>query len=156
MNVVIKTLILMVAVSFLAVPIVSADSGGKKLFKKKCKMCHAVDKKKSGPALTAMSQDTAQLRDAITNGGKKKKMMKAYGSKLSADEIDELVAYIRSKQSDDDDDHDRKKDKKKDKKKHDKKKHDKDDHDDDDNEDDDDDKKKDKKKKHDKDDHDDD
>ena len=141
MNTIIKTLILMVAVSFMAVPIVSADSGGSKLFKKKCKACHAVDKKKSGPALTAMSQDANQLRDVITNGGKKR-MMKAYGKKLSAEEIDELVAYIRSKQGHDDDDE---------MKKHDKKKHDKKKHDDDDN----DDKKKDKKKKHDKDDHDD-
>jgi len=147
MNVTIKTLILMVAVSFMAVPIVSADSGGSKLFKKKCKACHAVDKKKSGPALTAMSQNADQLRDVITNGGKKR-MMKAYGSKLSAEEIDELVAYIRSKQGHDDDDE---------MKKHDKKKHDKKMHDDDDHEDDDEDKdkKKDKKKKHDKDDHDD-
>jgi len=149
MNLTIKTLILMVAMSFMAVPIVSADSGGSKLFKKKCKMCHAVDKKKSGPSIMMMSQDVDQLRNVITDGGKKK-MMKAYGSKFSADEIDELVAYIRSKQSDDDDDdRDRKK---KDKKKHDKKKHDRDD----DHDDDDDDRKKDKKKKHDKDDHDDD
>ena len=129
MNVIIKTLILMVAVSFMAVPIVSADSGGKKLFKKSCKMCHAVDKKKSGPALTAMSQDANQLRDVITNGGKKR-MMKAYGKKLSAEEVNELVAYIRSEQGHDDDamkKHDKKKD---DKKKDKKKKHDKDSHDD--------------------------
>ena len=142
MNVTIKTLILMVAVSFMAVPIVSADSGGSKLFKKKCKACHAVDKKKSGPALTAMSQNADQLRDVITNGGKKR-MMKAYGSKLSAEEIDELVAYIRSEQGHDDEVEMKKHDKKKD----DKKKHDDDDEDKD--------KKKDKKKKHDKDDHDD-
>jgi len=142
MNTTIKTLILMVAASFLAVPIATADSDpGKKLFKKSCKMCHAVDKKKTGPALTAMRQDADQLRDVITNGGQKK-TMKAYGKKFSAEEIDSLVAYIRSKQGHDDDDGDMKKH---DKKKHDKKKHD----------DDDDDKKKDKKKKHDKDDHDD-
>ena len=142
MNVTIKTLALMVAVSFLAVPIATADSDpGKKLFKKKCKACHAVEKKKTGPALTAMSQDAEQLRNVITNGGKKK-MMKAYGKKFSAEEIDELVAYIRSKQGHDDDDM----------KKHDKKKHDKKKHDDDDDHD----KKKHDKKKHDKDDHDDD
>jgi len=139
MNAIIKTLILMVAVSFMAVPIVSADSGGKKLFKKSCKMCHAVDKKKTGPALTAMSQEADRLRDVITNGGQKR-MMKAYGKKLSAEEIDELVAYIRSEQGHDDDEM----------KKHDKKKDDKKEHDDDDG-----DKKKDKMKKHDKDDHDD-
>lgn len=98
MKTTIKTLILMAAVSFMAVPIVAADSiDGAKLFNKKCKMCHAVDKKKSGPAIKTMSQDEAQLSDVITNGGKKR-MMKAYGKKLSADEIGALVAYIRSKQ----------------------------------------------------------
>ena len=94
----IKTLILMAAVSVMAAPVMAADSiDGAALFSKKCKMCHALDKKKSGPALTAMSQDEAQLRDAITNGGKSK-MMKAYGKKYSSNQIDALVAYIRSKQ----------------------------------------------------------
>ena len=94
----IKTLILMAAVSVMAAPVVAADSiDGAALFSKKCKMCHALDKKKGGPALTAMSQDEAQLRDIITNGGKSK-MMKAYGKKYSSDQIDALVAYIRSKQ----------------------------------------------------------
>jgi cytochrome c553 len=94
----IKTLILMAAVSVMAAPVVAADLiDGAALFSKKCKMCHALDKKKSGPAITAMSQDEAQLRDVITNGGKSK-MMKAYGKKYSSDQIDALVAYIRSKQ----------------------------------------------------------
>ncbi len=94
----IKTLILMAAVSVMAAPVVAADSIDRtSLLSKKCKMCHALDKKKSGPALTAMSQDEAQLRDVITNGGKSK-MMKAYGKKYSSDQIDALVAYIRSKQ----------------------------------------------------------
>lgn len=99
MTITTRALILMAAVSFMAVPIVAADSiDGAKLFSKKCKMCHAVDKKKSGPSIKAMSQDEAQLSDVITNGGKKKKMMKGYGKKLSADEIAALVTYIRSKQ----------------------------------------------------------
>jgi len=97
MKTTIKTLILIAAASFMAVPIVAADSiDGAKLFNKKCKMCHAVDKKKTGPAIKAMRQDAAQLRDVITNGGKG--MMKAYGKKLSADEIDALTTYIRSSQ----------------------------------------------------------
>jgi cytochrome c553 len=94
----IKTLILMAAVSVMAAPVAAADSiDGAALFNKKCKMCHALDKKKSGPALTAMSQDEAQLHNVITNGGTSK-MMKAYGKKYSSDQIDALVTYIRSKQ----------------------------------------------------------
>jgi cytochrome c5 len=81
-----------------AAPVVAAGSiDGAKLFSKKCKMCDALDKKKSGPAVKAMSQDETQLRDVITNGGKVK-MMKAYGKKFSSDQIDVLVAYIRSRQ----------------------------------------------------------
>jgi len=94
----IKTLIFMAAISIIAAPVVAADSiDGSALFNKKCKMCHKLDKDKAGPALTSMSQDEAQLRDVITNGGKKK-MMKAYGKKYSSDQIDTLVTYIRSKQ----------------------------------------------------------
>jgi cytochrome c553 len=94
----IKILILMAAVSVMAAPVVAAGSiDGAKLFSKKCKMCHALDKKKSGPAVKSMSQDEAQLRNVITNGGKSK-MMKAYGKKYSCDQIDALIAYIRSKQ----------------------------------------------------------
>ncbi len=117
MKTTIKTLILMAAVSLMAVPIVAADSiDGAKLFNKKCKMCHAMDKKKAGPAIKAMIQDADQLRDVITNGGKKK-MMKAYGKKFSGDEIDALVAYLRSSQGGDESS-------KADKKEHDKKKKD--------------------------------
>ena len=94
----IKTLILMAAVSVMAAPVVAADSiDGAALFNKQCKMCHALDKKKVGPAIKAMSQDEAQLRDVITNGGKVK-TMKAYSNKYSSDQIDALVAYIRSEQ----------------------------------------------------------
>jgi len=78
-------------------PIVAANSiDGAKLFSKKCKQCHSVDKKKAGPAIKAMSQDTTQLRDVVTNGGKG--MMKAYGKKFSVEEINALVRYMRSKQ----------------------------------------------------------
>ncbi|MBF0281713.1 MAG: cytochrome c [Zetaproteobacteria bacterium] len=69
---------------------------GATLFKKNCSMCHAVDKKKTGPALKDMSQDPARLTDVITNGSKPP--MKAFSKKFSAEEIDTLVAYIRSEQ----------------------------------------------------------
>ncbi len=95
---IIKTLVLMVAIGVMAAPVVAAGSiDGAALFNKKCKMCHALDKKKSGPSLQSMSQDEAQLRDVITNGGKKR-MMKAFGKKYSSEQIDALVAYIRSRQ----------------------------------------------------------
>jgi mono/diheme cytochrome c family protein len=94
----IKALILMAAVSGMAAPVVATNSiDGGKLFSKKCNMCHALDKRKVGPAVKSMSQDEVRLRNVITNGGKIK-MMKAYGKKFSSDQIDALVAYIRSKQ----------------------------------------------------------
>jgi len=94
----IRASILIAAVCVIAAPVVAADAiDGGKLFSKKCKMCHALDKKKVGPAITTMSEDDTWLRDVITNGGKKK-MMKAYGKTFSSDQIDALVAYIRSNQ----------------------------------------------------------
>ena len=89
---------LLAAIGLLAAPAVASESiDAAALFNKKCKMCHALDKKKSGPAITAMSQDEAQLKDVIANGGKNK-MMKAYSSSLSEDEINALVAHIRAHQ----------------------------------------------------------
>jgi mono/diheme cytochrome c family protein len=94
----IKFAMILAATGFIAAPATASDAiDGGKLFAKKCKMCHAVDKKKTGPALKAMSQDEARLRDVITNGGKNK-MMKAWGKKFSAAQIDALVAHIRSRQ----------------------------------------------------------
>ncbi len=98
MDKIIKTLILAAAISFMAAPVVAGVSiDGAKLFNKKCKMCHALNKKKAGPSIKAMSQDEVQLRDVIIKGGKKK-MMKAYGKKYSSQQVDAMVDYIRSKQ----------------------------------------------------------
>jgi len=95
-NTIIKMFILLLAAVFMAVPAMAGDSiDGAKFFSKKCKMCHAVDKKKTGPAIKSMSQDDSVLRDVISHGGKNK-MMKAYGKKFSAEEIDALVEYLRS------------------------------------------------------------
>ncbi|MDQ6997809.1 MAG: cytochrome c, partial [Mariprofundus sp.] len=71
---------------------------GAKLFSKKCKMCHAINKKKTGPSLVSMHQDESVLRDVITKGSSKKRMMKAYGKKFSPEQIEALVGYIRSVQ----------------------------------------------------------
>jgi len=72
-----------------------ADIDGPRLFKKKCAMCHAVDKKKVGPALKDMNRDPETLKVTITNG---RKAMPKFGKKLGETKIDALVKYIQSKQ----------------------------------------------------------
>jgi len=95
----IKVLTALAVLGFAVSPAMASDGiDGAKLFSKKCKMCHSVDKKKTGPALVSMNQDESILRDVITNGSSKKRMMKAYGKKFSSEQIDALVGYIRSVQ----------------------------------------------------------
>ena len=65
------------------------------LFKSKCSTCHAVDKKKMGPALKDMATDPKALRDTIANG---RNMMPKYAGKLSDEEIDALVDFIKAQQ----------------------------------------------------------
>lgn len=66
---------------------------GAKLFKKKCTMCHAINKDKTGPAVKSMNSDSEALRSAITNGQNR---MPKFGSKFSAEEIDALVIYLQA------------------------------------------------------------
>jgi len=83
-------------VGLLGTPAMASDiPDGEKIFNKKCKMCHKIDKKKIGPAVKAMNQDAEVLRSAITNG---RKSMPKYSGKLSAGEIDAVVVYLREKQ----------------------------------------------------------
>jgi len=89
-------MILISAFFGLSVQTAIADIDGSKLFKKKCAMCHAVDKKKVGPALKDMNRDPEALKATITNG---RKMMPKFGKKLDEVEIDALVKYIRSTQA---------------------------------------------------------
>lgn len=101
------------AVALLAMPLVShaqapaKDAGIEKVYLKSCKNCHGVD----GKAQTKMGKkheidsftDAAwqsrhsddEIREAITNGVKDTKM-KAYGTKLSAEQISALVQYVRA------------------------------------------------------------
>lgn len=65
------------------------------LFKQKCSLCHAMDKKKLGPAVTSMSGDAESLRQAITKG---RNAMPGFEGKLSGAEIDVLVDYLLAKQ----------------------------------------------------------
>jgi len=69
--------------------------GMQQLFKQKCSLCHAIDKKKLGPAVTAMTSDTQSLRQAISKG---KNAMPAFEDKLTKVEINGLVDYLLTKQ----------------------------------------------------------
>ncbi len=82
---------------FFSINVVSASEieSGEKLFKKKCALCHAVAKKKLGPAVNAMSPKAGILRQVIFAG---KKSMPAYGKKLTEAQIDALVKYIIANQ----------------------------------------------------------
>ncbi len=84
------------AAVFMAAPASFAGNAeaGAKLFKK-CKMCHAVDRKKMGPSVKSMSQDEAFLKLTITEG---RKRMPSFKKKFNEEEIDNLVAYLRSQQ----------------------------------------------------------
>lgn len=73
------------------------------LFKSKCSMCHGPEGKGfsaiktpdfTDPKWQASKKD-AEIMDTIKNG-KKNTMMKGFGDKLSNDEVDSLMKYIRS------------------------------------------------------------
>jgi len=94
-----KTFAIMIAAACLGLGSQAAIAGpdGAKIFKKKCKMCHAIEKKKTGPAVKDMHKDAAVLKAMVTNG---KGMMPAFGKKkkLDAEEIDAVVAYLVANQ----------------------------------------------------------
>jgi len=96
MNNVIKILAAVAVAGLLATPAIASDvPDGASLFKKKCAMCHKIDKKKVGPAVKAMNTDAEMLRSVIADG---RKMMPKYSGKLSAEEIDAVVAFIKEQQ----------------------------------------------------------
>ena len=65
------------------------------LFIKKCSLCHAIDKKKLGPALNTMSSDIETLRQTLLQG---RNAMPGFEGKLTAAEVDALVDYLLTKQ----------------------------------------------------------
>ena len=80
----------------LATPALASDMpDGAKIFKKKCAMCHKMNKKKMGPAVKAMNSDAEVLRSVVAEG---RKMMPKFSGKLSAEEIDAVVAYLKEQQ----------------------------------------------------------
>src|SRR3954468_1032919 len=99
----VKTITLGALALGLALPTMSfaADSGAD-LFKQKCAMCHGEAGAGKGKVSALSSADVQKMSDAdfknaITKGAKTDKgMMPAYGGKLSDDQIDSLVKYVRS------------------------------------------------------------
>ncbi len=91
-------------IKLLSIPLLSAAvatasaselSNGEALFKKNCSLCHAIDKRKLGPAVNSMSGEAATLRAIISKG---KGAMPAYKGKLADAEIDALVEYLLANQ----------------------------------------------------------
>lgn len=70
-----------------------AEVNATRIFKKKCAMCHSLNRRKLGPAFIHMSTDPNVLKTTIING---RKIMPKFGGKLSVAEIDTMVSYIRS------------------------------------------------------------
>lgn len=101
-------LIAMIALAlFLILPNLSwAADDGAAIYKAKCAACHGADLAGKPaakiPSLTsgdAKTASDADLTDMIANGGKDKKAMHAFANKgVSADQVKELVTYIRSQQ----------------------------------------------------------
>ncbi len=79
----------------------SADSSAD-LFKAKCAMCHGENGAGKGkvPALSSaevQQNSDADFKTALEKGVKNDKgMMPGYGGKLTPEQIDELVKYVRS------------------------------------------------------------
>ena len=89
------TFLLIAAATALAPEAAFADSDSAALFKKKCSICHKLDKKAMGPAIKAMNTDTAVLKSAIADG---RKAMPSFSKQLTGGQIDALVAYIQEQQ----------------------------------------------------------
>jgi len=73
----------------------SDDINVEKIFSSKCKMCHSLDTKKTGPAFKDMNKDVSVLLSTITDG---RKMMPKFNKKLSSEEIHAMVGFIQSQQ----------------------------------------------------------
>ncbi len=87
----------------LSLPSIAADAAAD-LYKSKCAACHGVDGSGETPAgkklevrdlrsADVQKQSDAELNAMIANG---KKKMPAYSDKLSAQQIQDLVKYIRN------------------------------------------------------------
>ena len=70
-----------------------AEMSATTIFKKHCALCHDLNKRKIGPAFIQMSTDPEVLKTTITDG---RNIMPKFRGRLSAEEIDTMVSYIRS------------------------------------------------------------
>lgn len=93
-----KTIASMMIAGFatLAAQPAMADEVGEKVFKSKCSICHAIDKKKVGIAVKDMNADNAVLKEVVING---RKAMPKFGGKLSDEQIEAVVAYLAEHRS---------------------------------------------------------
>jgi cytochrome c6 len=88
--------LLCAAFGVLALP-VNAQTGGEALYKAKCAGCHGADGKANKVRDLGSADVQAQSDDAIAEIiGSGKGKMPAYGKSLKAEQIKDLVAYIRS------------------------------------------------------------
>ena len=107
-----KKLIPIIALSaFIAIPAVSSASTGEEVWMKYCKKCHGDDGKGetamgkkfairdyTDPAVQAEWSDE-DIKVAVVDGvtdENGKKVMLAFGKKLSEEEVDAVVTYLRS------------------------------------------------------------
>jgi mono/diheme cytochrome c family protein len=100
---IVTTGVVLAGITLLSVP-AQAQTGGEALYKSKCVACHGADGKgetavgKANKVRDLGSADVQKQSDdelaAIVGNGKGK--MPAYGKSLKADQIKDLVAYIRS------------------------------------------------------------
>ncbi len=103
MSKVARSMMLGAVVLGLMVPTVSfaADSAAD-VFKQKCALCHGENGAGKGkvPALSSadvQKKSDADFKNAIEKGTKTANgVMPAYGTKLSADQVEALVKYVRS------------------------------------------------------------
>ncbi|MCF6325039.1 MAG: cytochrome c [Gammaproteobacteria bacterium] len=86
-----KTLLSIALLFSMASFTVAAELAGEALFKKKCSLCHSIEKKKLGPAIKTMSSEAETLRAVILKG---KGMMPGFDGKLTSAQIDSLVEYL--------------------------------------------------------------
>jgi len=90
-----KVIILFAAIACLSASatLAMAAPDGAEIYVKRCKMCHDLEKKKMAVAVKAMTSSPEEMSKMIVNG---RKMMPKFEGKLSAEEIDAVVAYFQS------------------------------------------------------------
>ncbi len=84
-------LLILLFTSLLSPVFATGTPDAEQLFIKKCSLCHAIDKKKLGPALNTMSRDAEVLRQTLLRG---RNAMPAFEGKLTAAEVDALIDYL--------------------------------------------------------------